>query len=147
MTRPPPTTRADYAWFNAISLRWNDLDMFGHVNNAEFYGYFDTAVVSFLLSTGDFTPQQSGLGMVVAESGCRYLAEVNFGSGIEVGLRVAHLGTSSVRYELGVFANGSDTASADGHFVHVFIDRAVMRPTPIPDRLRSHLASIAQRSS
>jgi acyl-CoA thioester hydrolase len=143
MERQPPGRRQDYRWFGAITLRWNDIDAFGHVNNAQFYEFFDTTVVRFLQSKRDLGIATGGASMVVAENGCRFLQEVLFADALEMGLRVERTGTSSVRYGLAAFVNGSDTASADGHFVHVFIDPATKRPTPIAHEVREHLASIS----
>jgi len=140
--RRPPAQRTDYRWFRSIELRWNDVDAFGHVNNAQFYEFFDTTVVRFLSEACDVTGPER-LSMVVAENGCRFLREVLFTDVLEMGLRVERIGSSSVRYGLAVFANGAVEASAQGHFVHVFIDPASKRPTPMVPQVRAHLSTIS----
>ncbi|WP_250534333.1 thioesterase family protein [Caballeronia sp. AZ10_KS36] len=132
MTKPVPTTRADYPHFLAISTRWSDNDVYGHVNNVVYYSYFDTVVNEYLLRHGvlDFTEGET-IGLVV-ETHCNYFASVAFPERIDAGLRVERLGTSSVRYEVGIFAEGSDEAAAQGHFVHVYVDRVTRRPVPLP---------------
>lgn len=141
--RPQAGRRADYVRFLPMGLRWNDNDVFGHVNNAEYYAFFDTAVVRFLVESGEIGPRDGPLGMVVAESGCRFFGEIVFTDTVEIGLRVVHLGRSSVRYEIGVFVNADERAAAEGYFVHVFMDRAQKRPVAIPPGLRAHLESIS----
>ncbi|WP_250472670.1 thioesterase family protein [Caballeronia sp. GAFFF1] len=132
MTKPVPTTRADYPHFLAISTRWSDNDVYGHVNNVVYYSYFDTVVNEYLLRQGvlDFTEGET-IGLVV-ETRCNYFAPLMFPQRIDAGLRVERLGTSSVRYEVGIFAEGSDEAAAQGHFVHVYVDRVTRRPVPLP---------------
>ncbi|WP_244846863.1 thioesterase family protein [Caballeronia sp. SL2Y3] len=132
MTKPVRTTRADYPHFLAISTRWSDNDVYGHVNNVVYYSYFDTVVNEYLLRQRvlDFTGGET-IGLVV-ETHCNYFASVAFPERIDAGLRVERLGTSSVRYEVGIFAEGSDEAAAQGHFVHVYVDRVTRRPVPLP---------------
>ncbi len=120
-----------------------DNDVFGHVNNVHYYSFFDTAVCEFLVGQGILTWRGSGHFMVVAESGCRYHAEVAFPDTITAGLRVARLGGSSVRYEIGIFREDSELASAEGFFVHVCVDSATRRPAPLPERWRQALQTIA----
>lgn len=141
--RDRAATRRHYLRFTPVGLRWNDHDVFGHVNNAEYYAFFDTAVVRFLFESGEIDLTGGALGMVVAESRCRYHSEITFADVVEVGLRVAHIGRSSVRYDIGVFKNDDDQAAAEGFFVHVFVDRQTKRPTGIPSRLRAHFQTIA----
>ncbi|MFD2237913.1 acyl-CoA thioesterase [Aureimonas populi] len=133
-------TRADYRAFVPITSRWSDNDMFGHLNNAAYYSYFDTAVTSWLFSTA---PQGERSRMFfVAETGCRYLSEIAYPDKVSVGLRIGHLGTSSVRYEIGVFRNDEEDAAAEGLFVHVHIDPATRRPAPLDEPLRRTLTEI-----
>lgn len=139
--RLPPAQRDDFRWFTGISLRWNDIDIFGHVNNARYYEFFDTTVVSFL-HEADLGLGTGGAAMVVAENGCRFHREVKFTDALEMGLRVEHIGTSSVRYGLAAFVNGDSAAAADGHFIHVFVDPASKRPAPLSAPVRNHLQSI-----
>jgi acyl-CoA thioester hydrolase len=143
MERAPAGRRADYRWFNPITLRWNDIDVFGHVNNAQYYEFFDTTVVQFLHRLEDIAIARGGAAMVVAENGCRFLKEILFTDRLEMGLRVERLGTSSVRYGLAAFLNQDTEAAADGHFVHVFLDPATRRPAPLSAPLRQHLQAIA----
>lgn len=142
MDRPPASRRQDYRWFGVITLRWNDIDIFGHVNNAQFYEFFDTTVVRFLHEGQGFGIAKGGTSMVVAENGCRFLREIVFTDRLEMGLRVERIGTSSVRYGLAAFVNDEDTAAADGHFVHVFLDPASKRPASLSAAVREHLKTI-----
>ena len=132
MSKPVPTTRADYAHFLAISTRWSDNDVYGHINNVVYYSYFDTVVNEYLLRAGvlDFSEGET-IGLVV-ETRCNFFAPVVFPEPIEAGLRVERLGNTSVRYEVAIFTQGSDTAAAQGHFVHVYVDRVTRRPVPLP---------------
>jgi acyl-CoA thioester hydrolase len=120
-----------------IAARWNDVDAFGHVNNAVFYAYFDTAVVRYLHEFGALGVREGGQVAVVAASGASFFAEVLFTDRIEVGLRIDRLGTSSVGYGIGVFRNDEPQAAVAGHFVHVFVDRTTRRPVPIPPQVRA----------
>jgi len=139
--RLPPAKRDDFGWFADITLRWNDIDIFGHVNNARYCEFFDTTVVGFL-HEADLGLGTGGAAMVVAENGCRFHREVKFTDTLEMGLRVEHIGTSSVRYGLAAFVNGESSAAADGHFIHVFVDPASKRPMPFSAIVRNHLSSI-----
>ncbi|MDR5743383.1 thioesterase family protein [Caballeronia sp. LZ029] len=132
MSKPVPTTRADYAHFLAISTRWSDNDVYGHINNVVYYSYFDTVVNEYLLRAGvlDFSEGET-IGLVV-ETRCNFFAPVVFPEPIEAGLRVEKLGNTSVRYEVAIFTQGSDVAAAQGHFVHVYVDRVTRRPVPLP---------------
>ena len=118
-----------------------DNDVFGHVNNAAYYSYFDTAVTGWLLERG-LIGLSDGPMWVVAETGCRFLGEVAFPDALTVGLRVGRLGGSSVRWELAVFRGEADAASAEGHFVHVHVDRATRRPLALPAAVRDTLAAL-----
>jgi acyl-CoA thioester hydrolase len=119
-----------------------DNDAYGHLNNVVYYSLFDTAVNRWLIERSLLQVADSAAIGLVVETGCRYHAPLSFPDRATVGLRVAHLGTSSVRYELAVFRNDDDTASASGHFVHVYVDREARRPTPIPPAIRSALATL-----
>jgi len=143
MQRQPAGRRLDYRWFNTISLRWNDIDVFGHVNNAQYYEFFDTTVVRFLHQLEHAAIATGGTAMVVAENGCRFLKQILFTDRLEMGLRVERIGTSSVRYGLAAFLNEDAEAAADGHFVHVFLDPASKRPAPLSAGLRQHLETIS----
>lgn len=132
--RPQPEPRSAYRAFRSISTRWSDNDIYGHVNNVIYYSWFDTAVNSYLIEQGvlDIHAGRS-IGLVV-ETQCHYFAPLAFPQPVIAGLRVAHVGSSSVRYEVGLFAgDGPKDAlcSARGHFVHVYVDRDTRRPTPL----------------
>ena len=132
MSRTPAETRSAFAHFHRIETRWKDNDVFGHVNNVVYYSYFDTAVNAFLIEHGVLDLQRSTIVGLVAETQCRYYSSIAFPDTVYVGLRLAHLGTSSIRYEVGIFRNDDLTASAQGYFVHVYVDRESNRPVPMP---------------
>ena len=132
----PPATRDAFAHFTAIDTRWSDNDAYRHVNNVVYYGFFDTAVNRLLIEAGALDLEQSPAVGLVVETQCRYFAPISFPDRVHVGLRVAKLGRSSIRYELGVFRNDEPSASAEGHIVHLYVDRASNRPVPVPDAVR-----------
>lgn len=137
-------TRADYRHFVTLDTRWMDNDVYGHVNNVVYYSYFDTAVAHFLIAEGVLDIATSPVIGLVVETQCRYFAPLAFPDRITCGLRCGRIGTSSVRYEIGIFRNDEDQASAEGHFIHVYVDRATQKvPTPMPERLRVALEQIA----
>jgi len=142
MERPAPLTRADFPHVLAITTRWMDNDVYGHVNNVVYYSFFDTVVNRYLIEQGalDFA-NGTTIGLVV-ETKCNYFQPIAFPDTVHAGLRVAHQGTSSVRYEVGLFRGDDDKASAQGHFVHVYVDRATNRPVPLPEALRKALAGL-----
>ncbi len=142
MARPAPATRKDFVRFAPMPTRWADNDAYGHVNNIVYYAWFDTAVNRFLIEAGVLDIQTSPVIGLVVETGCRYRASVTYPEEVSVGLRVARLGTSSVRYELAVFRAGEDVAVAEAHFVHVYVDRATQRPVPIPDDARAAMRGL-----
>jgi acyl-CoA thioester hydrolase len=142
MTRPPPTIRADYRYFQTITTRWQDNDVFGHVNNVVYHSWIDTAVNNFLIDNAILELGSSPVIGVVAETSLRYLREIAYPDPITVGVRVEKLGTSSVRYLSAVFRAEEEAASAEGFFVHVYVERATMRPTPIPQAQRAAFQSI-----
>ena len=142
MLRVPPGQRSDYKIEIILSTRWDDNDMYGHLNNTVHYRLFDTAVNSFLMQTASFHPMTSQAIGLVVESGCRYYGELHFPQNISACLRVAQIGRTSVRYEIGLFAAESPTAAAEGFFVHVFVERHTRKPEPIPDFLRCSLEKI-----
>ena len=139
MSRPVPRGRDAYRWFMTVATRWADNDAYGHVNNTVYYEWFDTAVNRLLVVNGmlDIHGGQT-IGLVV-ETGCRYFAPTAFPDEIQAGVRVAHVGTSSVRYEIGLFKNNEEEAAAVGYFVHVYVDRATRRPCPLPEPMRAAL--------
>lgn len=139
MTRLAPGTRATYRYFTTIATRWSDNDIYGHVNNVVYYSLFDTAVGHFMLREAGLDPWSDRVVGMVVETGCQYHRSMAYPDTAHAGLRVARLGTSSVRYEIGIFRNDEDAAAAEGHFVHVFVERAGQRPTPIPASIRAAL--------
>jgi len=135
-------TRADFAAFRTITTRWIDNDAYRHVNNVVYYSFFDTAVNQLLIEAGVLDIESSPAVGLVVETQCRYFAPITFPDVVHAGVRVAKLGSSSVRYEIGLFGNDGDEASAEGHFVHVYVDRHTNRSTPIPDDVRAVLRSL-----
>jgi acyl-CoA thioester hydrolase len=138
----PQHFRADYRLFQPVTTRWHDNDLYGHVNNVVYYSYFDSAVNSFLIERGGLDIHDGQVVGFVVSSSCDYFASIAFPERIEVGLRVARLGNSSVQYELAIFKAGEDEACAAGRFVHVFVDRQSNRPVAIPDALRLALETL-----
>jgi len=144
--RASPSSRASYKAFRTIGTRWMDNDIYGHMNNVVHYSLFDTAVNGWLIDAGVLdihAGEQIGL---VVETGCRYFSELAFPDMVTAGIRVAKLGSSSVRYEVGLFRNDDDLAAAEGFFVHVYVDRQTRRPKPLNDLLRDALAAISVES-
>jgi acyl-CoA thioester hydrolase len=131
--------RENYPHFLALPTRWKDNDIYGHVNNVEYYSYFDTVINSYLILEGRLDIQAGAVIGVCAESHCKFLGELAFPETVDAGLRVEHLGNSSVRYGIGLFRPGRDEPAAEGWFVHVFVDRANRRPLPLPDAMRQAL--------
>jgi acyl-CoA thioester hydrolase len=138
----PRAVRSEFRRFSPVETRWSDNDVYGHVNNVVYYAYFDTVVNRFLISEGGLDIHLSPVIGVIVESGCRYHDGFAYPDAIEAGLRIGHIGRSSVRYELALFAPGEETARAEGWFVHVFVDRQSRRPVAIPDRMRGAFESI-----
>lgn len=140
---PAATTRADYRHFTPIQTRWMDNDIYAHVNNVVYYSYFDTIVNGYLIAQGALDIHGGAVIGLVVETGCRYFAPIAFPQMLDGALRVAKIGNSSVRYELAIFRPGEDAPVAEGHFVHVYVDRATRRPSPLPDALRHALEAVA----
>jgi acyl-CoA thioester hydrolase len=141
MPDAPGPSLDDYPHRRTIATRWKDNDVYGHVNNVEYYSFFDTVINAWLIEEGGLDIHAGQTIGVCAESRCRFLASVAFPDPVEAGLRVGHLGKSSVRYEIGLFA-GDGSALAEGDFVHVFVDRQTRRPSAIPDAIRKSLERI-----
>lgn len=135
-------TRADFAYFWTLRTRWMDVDVYGHVNNVEYYSYFDTAVNGYLVERAGLDPRRDEVVGLVVETGCTFRQSLNFPETVEIGLRVTKIGTSSVVYEIGIFKEGDPTPSAFGHFVHVYCERASQRPVPIPPAHRRALEAL-----
>jgi len=140
--RATPPARADYRAGSLITTRWNDNDPYGHVNNAIYYFWFDTAVNRYLVEQGalDITGGAT-IGLVVNTS-CDYFSPIAFPDDVMARIRVDRLGTSSVTYGVGLFRGDEDSASAAGSFTHVYVDRATRRPVSLPSPLRSALEAI-----
>ncbi len=135
-------TRDRFPHHTALDTRWMDNDAYGHVNNVVYYSFFDTAVNRWLIERGVLDVAASDAIGLVVETGCRYLRPIAFPDRVTAGLRLAHLGTSSVRYEIALFRGDDAEASAVGHFVHVYVDRAGRRPTRVPDAVRAALETL-----
>jgi acyl-CoA thioester hydrolase len=142
MDRAPPPKRADYPVLYAIPTRWLDNDIYGHVNNVNYYSYFDTAIAHFLMAEGGLDPWRDQVVGFCVESACRFRRGVRFPDRVTAGLRVTRLGRSSVRYEIGIFRGDEDEAAAAGYFVHVFVERALERAAPVPPSIRAALARL-----
>lgn len=138
-----PDTRVDYAYALDLPTRWNDNDIYGHINNAIYYEYFDTVVNRWLIENGLLEIGKSETIGLVVETGCAYFAPLTFPEPITAALRVSKIGGSSVRYEIGLFGQ-DETAAARGHFVHVYVDEKTRRPTQISDIMRTKLGEIAR---
>lgn len=142
MTRPAAHGRADYRHQLAITTRWMDNDAYGHVNNVVYYSYFDTVVNDWLIRQGLLDVDRGPVIGLVVETGCRYFEPLTYPETVTAAMRVAHLGNSSVRYEIALFGEGRERAAAQGHFVHVYVDRQTRRPTALPDAWRRALETI-----
>lgn len=142
MTRLPIPRRDDFPLHLAVATRWIDNDVYGHVNNAAYYSFFDTAVNRFLISRGVLDIAEGEVIGLVVETGCRYFRPLAFPADLEIGLRVDHVGRTSVRYGLGVFSGEDLEAAAEGHFVHVYVDRESRRPVVLPEALRAAVAAL-----
>lgn len=141
-SRPQALPRSAYRVFRPIGTRWSDNDVYGHVNNVVYYSWFDTAVNAHLIEQGALDIHGGEVIGLVIETQCNYFAPLAFPQTLWAGLRVAHLGSSSVRYEVGLFADGEDLAAACGHFVHVYVNRQTRRPVPLPDVLKTTLETL-----
>ena len=140
--RPEPEPRTAYKVFRSISTRWMDNDAYGHVNNVIYYSWFDTAVNAYLIEQGVLDVAQGQTIGLVIETQCNYFSPLSFPQTIEAGIRVARLGQSSVRYEVGLFAQGEPLTAAKGHFVHVYVERESRRPTSLPASLKTVLEKL-----
>jgi acyl-CoA thioester hydrolase len=143
-SRSQPMERSDFAWFLSITTRWMDNDVYGHLNNVVYYSFFDTAVNHFLVERGalDFV-SGSSIGLVV-HSQCNYFQPLAFPGSVDAGLRVSSIGTSSVHYQIGLFASGASSSAAWGRFVHVYVDRQTRRPQPLSLQLRHALVALKE---
>mgnify|MGYP000701774110 CR=1 FL=1 len=132
-------SRDRFPHFLTIPTRWMDNDIYGHVNNVAYYGYFDTIVNEYLIASGALDIHDGAVIGLVVETGCNYFAPLAFPEKLDGALRVVHIGNSSVRYELAIFRKGEDTPAAEGRFVHVYVDRETRRPVSLPEGLRKAL--------
>jgi acyl-CoA thioester hydrolase len=139
VTRPPgraqPVARDAFRHFAELPTRWMDNDIYGHVNNVVYYSFFDTIVNRYLIESGALDIHSGTVIGLVVETQCNYFAPLAFPQTIDAGLRVARIGSTSVRYEIGLFAAGAGLCAAHGHFVHVYVERATQRPTALPQPL------------
>jgi acyl-CoA thioester hydrolase len=131
--------------FVRMTTRWMDNDVYGHVNNAVYYSYFDSAVNWLLIDAGLLDSVATSIIGLVVETQCRYFSPIAFPDSVAAGVRVAHIGNSSVRYEIGLFRNDAESAAAEGHFVHVYVDRASRRPRPLQPQMRLFLERMVSR--
>ena len=140
--KPQPAPRSAYKAFRTIGTRWMDNDAYGHVNNVVYYSWFDTAVNAHLIGRGALDIHGGSVIGLVVETQCNYFGPIEFPQQVEAGVRVAAIGRSSVRYEVGIFIKGEALTAAKGHFVHVYVDRESRRPAALPDRLRAVLEEL-----
>ena len=141
--RPQPEPRGAYKAFRNIDTRWSDNDLYGHVNNVVYYSWFDTAVNGFLIEQGAIDIHAGSVIGLVVETQCNYFAPLAFPQAVVAGIRVAHIGSSSVRYEIGLFAADDDNVcAAKGHFIHVYVDRITRQPVALPPQLLSVLETL-----
>ena len=143
MSRKAPASRAEFIAWRTMTTRWADNDAYGHVNNTVYYEWFDSAVNAWMVDQGMLDIANSDPIALVVETRCTYAAPLEFPQAVQVGLAVAELGRSSIRYRIGIFAEGSESAAAEGDFVHVVVDRATRRPAEIPIAWREKLGKIS----
>lgn len=143
MLRPVPDPRDRYPRFLDLTTRWMDNDVYGHVNNVVYYAWFDTVVNQYLIEQGVLDIAAGPVIGLVVETHCNFFRPIAFPDRVRAGLRVATVGTSSVRYEIGLFRDDEATTSAQGHFTHVYVERATRRPTVLPAALKAALAKLA----
>ena len=141
--RPQPESRAAYKAFRNIATRWSDNDLYGHVNNVVYYSWFDTAVNGLLIEQGAIDIHAGSVIGLVVETQCNYFAPLAFPQAVVAGIRVGNIGSSSVRYEIGLFAaDEDDICAAKGHFIHVYVDRITRQPVALPPQLLSVLETL-----
>ena len=140
--RPQADSREAYRHFTQLATRWMDNDVYGHVNNVVYYSLFDTAVNGYLIGEGALDIHRGEVIGLVVETHCNYFSPIEFPTKIDAGIRVARIGGSSVRYEIGLFAEGEPLTAARGHFIHVYVDRQTRRPTALPAALTKALQAI-----
>ena len=139
MSRPAPLTRDEFGLFRSLQTRWSDNDLYGHVNNVVHYLLFDTAINGWLIDAGELDIQLGETVGLVVETGCQYFSEIAFPDRVTAGIRIGHIGNSSVRYEIALFGNDDETACAQGHFVHVYVNRQTRKPVALTRTMRALL--------
>jgi acyl-CoA thioester hydrolase len=142
MARQTPLTRAAFPHIAEITTRWMDNDVYGHVNNVVYYSFFDTVVNGYLVAKGALDIARSEVIGLVVETQCNYFKPIAFPDRVSAGLRVERIGTSSVRYGIGLFRNDDDDAAAQGHFVHVYVERNSSKPVALPEQLKNVLTAL-----
>lgn len=142
MTKPTPVDRSEFKTFRTLQTRLGDMDMYGHVNNVYYFTYFDTAINGWYIEKGMLDLHQSPGVYLVVENGCQFFSEIQFPQTVYAGIKLIKLGNASVRYQIALFVDGSDTAAAQGEYVHVFVDRSTNRPTSIPADHRAFLEAL-----
>ena len=145
MSRPQAPGRDAFAHFTGLDTRWMDNDVYGHVNNVQYYSYFDTVVNRWLIEQGVLDPATSPAIGLVVETRCAYFEPLSFPERVEAGIAIAHLGRSSVRYEIGLFRSGAETAAAAGEFTHVYVDRVTRKAVEIPGTVRAVLQGLVRQ--
>jgi len=140
--RPLAEPRSAYPFFTRITTRWMDNDLYGHINNAVYYSFFDTAVNGYLIDRDALDPHGGAVIGLVVETHCNFFAPLQYPQTVEAGLRVSRIGNSSVRYEIGLFADAAASSAACGHFVHVYVERGSRRPVTLPQQLLAALAPL-----
>jgi len=145
--RPERLSRDAFRVFRAVPTRWMDNDVYGHVNNVHYYSYFDSAVNGWLIERGLLDVKASDVVGLVVETGCTYFESVAFPEILEAGIAVERLGRSSVRYRIGIFRTNGPLAAAQGHFTHVYVDRATQKPVAIPEASRAAFTELLVTSS
>ena len=147
MANKPQSSRAEYPHFLTLPTRWMDNDIYGHVNNALYYAFFDTAINEYLIAAGGLDITAGTVMAFAVESQCQYLRPLAFPEQLDIGLRVGKLGNSSVRYELAIFKQSEVLAAAIGYFVHVFVDRETQRPVSLPPQIRTALERLVMQKA
>lgn len=140
--RQQPLSKSAFPYFRQVQTRWMDNDMYGHVNNAVYYSYFDTVINNYLIEANLIDPANGQLVGLAVETGCSYFSEISYPDVIHAGLRVGHLGRSSVRYEVGLFREDAKLTAAFGRFTHAYVDRATRKPIELPTDMRDELRKL-----
>lgn len=146
MHRDQPSPRHAFKAFFELPTRWMDNDIYGHVNNVNYYSFFDTAIAHYLMQEGGLDPWKSEVIGFCVESGCRFRKAIHFPLTITAGLKVRRIGRSSVTYDIGLFRGDDDETAADGYFVHVFVERQSQTPSPLPEAIRKALSALVDQA-